>query len=166
MKVGVVGVTMLWFRKGGSSQIAVEVKIYIPFVRDHGDLVKTHGPQASRTIPMIHTGSNILDDLLRVESHMAAQILALVVLALIWGLIALPNCDSLDVKLEKKSVDDSSSGVECIKGGKPSCFEVYEQTCKGPSALLAATDFGDPLKDLQDKPKNAETRLEMTISCF
>jgi hypothetical protein len=72
MNVGVVGVTMLWFRKGGSSQIAVEVKIYIPFLRDHGDLVKTHGPQASRTIPMIHTGSNILDDLLRVESHMAS----------------------------------------------------------------------------------------------
>jgi hypothetical protein len=98
MEVGVVGVTMLWLRRGGSLQIAVEVKIYIPFVRDRSDLVKTHGPQANRTIPMIHTGSNTLDDLLR---HMAAQILALRNLALIWEFIALPACDSLDVKLER-----------------------------------------------------------------
>jgi hypothetical protein len=69
MEVGVVGVTMLWLRRGGSLQIAVEVKIYIPFVRDRSDLARRHGPQANHTIPMIHTGSNTLDDLLR---HMAS----------------------------------------------------------------------------------------------
>jgi hypothetical protein len=101
MKVGVVAVTMLWFRKGGSSQIAVKVKIYIPFVRDHCDLVKTHGPQASRTIPMIHTGSNILDDPLRVERHMASANSHTRDFSVDLELIALPTCDSLDAKLER-----------------------------------------------------------------
>ncbi len=101
MKVEVVGAIMLWFRKGGNSQIAVEVKIYIPFVRDPGNLVKMHGTQASRTIPMIHTGRNMLDDLLRVESHMASPNSRASYFSVDLGLIALPNCDSLDANLER-----------------------------------------------------------------
>jgi hypothetical protein len=60
-----------------------------------------------------------------------AQILALVILALIWGLIALPNCDSLDAKFEKKSVDDSSSGWSAVKETSRAALKYMGKPVKG-----------------------------------